>query len=256
MSTFPTFNELQRGSAFITLRLIVGVVAAVSVSACGTSDKSLGVQVCCGESSSGPTLQPDTPPAVPTTSDDTSAILQYAQYCYRDSRLPEALAWLDTALVAHSRDPRLYWARGHVLFAMRQYLDAETSYGRAGLYGMPDSYLVYQLGEIKWKTGRYHEAIEVFQRGLTYFPENACILNSMGISYMYLGDNTKALSFYDRAISADPKVPFFYDNRSGIRRALGDEEGAINDMIAFRNLSRPPSSTGYRPLVERGLINY
>ena len=66
--------------------------------------------------------------------------------------------------------------------------------------------ILWNLAEAYFKTGKYPEAIEHWDRMLYYDKANAKALYMIGLSYQRKGDKEKGQQLCDRAIEMDPSL--------------------------------------------------
>ena len=69
-----------------------------------------------------------------------------------------------------------------------------------------DMALLWNLANANYKTGKYDEAIEYWDRMLYYDKENAKPLYMIGICYLKKGDKAKGEQLCDKAIQMDPSL--------------------------------------------------
>ncbi|HTE12535.1 MAG TPA: tetratricopeptide repeat protein, partial [Chitinophagaceae bacterium] len=65
---------------------------------------------------------------------------------------------------------------------------------------------LYSVGEMHYKTGKYQEAIDYWDRILTYDKQNAKALYMIGMAYQKKGDQDKGMQLCDQAIKMDPTL--------------------------------------------------
>lgn len=69
-----------------------------------------------------------------------------------------------------------------------------------------DLELLYSIAEVHYKTGKYQEAIDYWDRILGYDKQNARALYMIGLSYQKKGDKAKGQQLCDKAIEMDPSL--------------------------------------------------
>ncbi len=75
------------------------------------------------------------------------------------------------------------------------------------------SYLLYyNLGIVFMKTERYSEAAAAFESALKIKSRDSDILTEAGSAYQALGENDKALSYYERALETAEDKSVVYNN--------------------------------------------
>jgi tetratricopeptide (TPR) repeat protein len=69
-----------------------------------------------------------------------------------------------------------------------------------------DITLLYSIAELHYKTGKYQEAIDYWDKILGYDKQNAKALYMIGLSYQKKGDKDKGMQLCDQAIKMDPTL--------------------------------------------------
>lgn len=100
------------------------------------------------------------------------------------------------------------------------------------------------------------KALDVIEKALSNWPDDATLLSERGVIYFHLGKKSLALLDMDKAIELEPENPYRYSSRAFIKDSLGDVEGAIHDYekaialdpddaIAYNNLGLLLEKQGY-----------
>lgn len=100
------------------------------------------------------------------------------------------------------------------------------------------------------------KALDVIEKALSNWPDDATLLSERGVIYFHLGKKSLALLDMDMAIELEPENPYRYSSRAFIKDSLGDVEGAIRDYekaiaidpedaIAYNNLGLLLEKLGY-----------
>jgi tetratricopeptide (TPR) repeat protein len=76
----------------------------------------------------------------------------------------------------------------------------------------------------------YKKAIEDYNKGLEFDPENENIYNNRGIAKLALKDLQGAIDDYNQALKVNPKSTYALMNRSNAKIVSGDIKGAIKDL--------------------------
>jgi tetratricopeptide (TPR) repeat protein len=87
--------------------------------------------------------------------------------------------------------------------------------------------------------GRLREASDAAASALEFAPPDAALLDAIGGTLNFAGNQHGALMAYDRAVTLSPEQPHFLFNRAAIYRFLGNLEAAEQDydrVIALRPL--------------------
>lgn len=126
-------------------------------------------------------------------------------YLYRITGLTEEAARILKGIVAAGRD----YADVHFNLAEiareRGDLDgARREYGRALGMKPDDLKLGSAFASMEMKSGRFVEALAIFEALLEFHPGNAGLLNNIGLVREAMGDPRAALESYSLAIEADP----------------------------------------------------
>ncbi|NOY38754.1 MAG: tetratricopeptide repeat protein [Nitrospirae bacterium] len=95
-----------------------------------------------------------------------------------------------------------------------------------------------ELGNILMDTGRFREAIDVYEKILEINPENVDVRVDLGTCYRNSGDPERAAGEYRKALSYDPKNVYAHRNL-GIVLAydLGMTEEAITEFETYLKLA-------------------
>ncbi|VAX28947.1 hypothetical protein MNBD_NITROSPIRAE02-508 [hydrothermal vent metagenome] len=101
-----------------------------------------------------------------------------------------------------------------------------------------------ELGNLLMDTGRFREAIEVYEKILEINPGNVDVRVDLGTCYRNSGDPERAAGEYRKALSYDPKNPYAHRNL-GIVLAydLGRTEEAIAEFETYLELAPDVSDT-------------
>lgn len=85
------------------------------------------------------------------------------------------------------------------------------------------------LGLIKHKRNEHEKAIEIFEKALTYAPENIENHNNLALCYAGIGNYSKAIELLEKAVAKNPKG-FMYSNLGLQYRNNKDIEKAIDSF--------------------------
>jgi tetratricopeptide (TPR) repeat protein len=90
-------------------------------------------------------------------------------------------------------------------FELGKYEEAEKWLNRARAMDKTKTASEYNLGRIAFETGRYEEAIRLFDHILEKDSENILALKAAAYTWIKLGDLEKAEAFYDRVLALVPE---------------------------------------------------
>jgi len=83
------------------------------------------------------------------------------------------------------------------------------------------------LGVCFKEMGRYRQALEVLEKGLSIDPARTDILNLMGFCRFKLGDHEKAIEHFKTLLDLDPSSAIDYANIAVNYREMGDTQKAV-----------------------------
>jgi tetratricopeptide (TPR) repeat protein len=125
------------------------------------------------------------------------------------------------------------------------YTAAITAYTQA-LSAWPDLAAVYpKLGRLYLRTQAYSRARYVLEKAAQLYPDDADILNDLGVAFFYLGRFDRAAAQFDAALALSADYAPAHFNRSLCRRAMSDETGAQSALDSFLQL-RPEDPRGLK----------
>jgi tetratricopeptide (TPR) repeat protein len=96
------------------------------------------------------------------------------------------------------------------------------------------------MGSGLYEAGRYREAAAAFERVTVLQPDNVIAYQQVGVSYQSMGENDRALEFYQKALAIRP-YPQAYSNIGAIYHQRGDYAKAVEayqQAIALRPNAR------------------
>ena len=70
-----------------------------------------------------------------------------------------------------------------------------------------------KLGDEAYKKQLYDEAIDYYTKAVVFIPQDKVTMQKIANTYKLLGNNTKAISFYDKILIIDPKNADAYFNK-------------------------------------------
>jgi tetratricopeptide (TPR) repeat protein len=95
-----------------------------------------------------------------------------------------------------------------------------------------------QRGRELLKKGQLRESIEELGEAIRLDPGLSLAYNARGFAYYLSHETRRATADLDDAIRLNPKYVNAYQNRSIVRRAMGDAAGSAADAAKVRELSR------------------
>lgn len=101
----------------------------------------------------------------------------------------------------------------------------------------------------KMGTQQYREAISLLDEVLRASPTRHEAINMRGAAYFSLGEHSKALEDFSKAVALDSSLYKYYYNRGNVLRALNDAGRAIEDYTRAIRLD----ATHYEVYLNRGL---
>ncbi len=136
---------------------------------------------------------------------------------------------------------------------IKGHMDTDVADGLAQSAEKSPADIYVQLGIAYMQEGQFVTALKKLRRGLELDPENANVHNMMGLLYEQLNDNKRATSYFDSAVSLNPKDPYIRNARATHYCKLGEYAEAETDFnIASDN---PIYSTPWVALTNAGLCS-
>jgi tetratricopeptide (TPR) repeat protein len=105
---------------------------------------------------------------------------------------------------------------------------------RAAPAAKPSAQELYREGHAMLQRGEFKEATAKLAQAAALDPGNALIWNALGYGRMKLERYKEALAALDKAIELKPRYKNAYENRSAVKKLLGDGSGAARDRIKAR----------------------
>jgi len=105
-------------------------------------------------------------------------------------------------------DPSLANLYGYLLAEKGEQLDlAETLLGKALGLEPENGYYLDSLGWIRYKKGRYREALAIFLKAVDRVGDDAVVWEHLGDTFLRLNEPAKALEAYEKSLAIDPAGP-------------------------------------------------
>ena len=159
----------------------------------------------------------------------------YGKYCTwtqaeRYKKLIEIQALLEEAGQTEARKAQLWFERGLLLAAAREYEKAILSWDKA-LEFKPDYHEAWNnRGNALFNLGRYEEAINSFERALEIKLDYDAAWYNRGIALGNLGRYEEAINSYDKALEIKPDKDAAWNHRGIALGNLGRYEEAITSF--------------------------
>lgn len=99
-----------------------------------------------------------------------------------------------------------------------------------------DALLLGGLADAYFEARRYPEAIPLYERALTLAPGDADVLNDLGLSKFYVGDNDAALTSVTAATEADPSFKHAWLSKGFILLSMGRLDEAVAPLHKVKEL--------------------
>lgn len=106
---------------------------------------------------------------------------------------------------------------------------ASDAFSQAQVYGDNPVIAFYQ-GFSQQALGNYGEAISAYERALVDAPENAVLLNNLGMCHYFMNDTERSLGYLARAIQADDSNVRAQVNLGLVNYSLGRYRSAIKPL--------------------------
>jgi len=112
--------------------------------------------------------------------------------------------------------------------------------------------LAYWLGRKLTQESRFDEAVTQFNKAVLLTPTLALAFNARAYAYIRLKRFGEALADLDQALNLNPSYINAYQNRSVVRRLLGNRAGADADLVKAKELlsaqGQLPVSAPHKPI--------
>ena len=147
-----------------------------------------------------------------------------------NGRTDEAEGPLQKALELEPGQPAALISLGAVASARKDLTGAETRYREAMASAPQDWQPVAELGQLFYKSARYPEAIDAWERCAKLVEDNATIYRNLGAAYHALDRTDEAARAFQQALQIEPTAPV-YNNLGTLRFFQGRYADAV---AAFR----------------------
>lgn len=111
---------------------------------------------------------------------------------------------------------------------------------------------LYNLGVIRDREGRTHEALDFFEEALVKDPRHDRAWFNKARSHFLMGDLQKARFSYGKTLEINPQTPLAFLNLAKIAHLMGDPESAVKNIEAgFRILPGHSEMKAWREKIRR-----
>lgn len=161
-----------------------------------------------------------------------SAYVDLAVLLIGKDRLDEAVEYFNKAIAIDPNSPDIYYYIGNAYYNKGMFkeayesfkkifqIDADKNFSYISHLGIRGELTLTMLQATAIQLGMYREAIEYGARVLEMNPQNAPVLNNMGIVYMALGERRLGKEYFEKALLASPGFVKALDN---LERCLKEE---------------------------------
>lgn len=164
-----------------------------------------------------------------------------ANLLYGNDQYSRALSDIDNAIkFTPAADTDLlsqeYSLRANIYIMLDRYSDALPDITEALNYDPASYALLYQKANIEFQLGMFAEAKEDYRK--LGRMQNRSLESLVGLSQVAIRENNYGLAneYIDQAVNLFPNEPDIYLRRADIRRQLGNNVGAVEDMIMALSL--------------------
>ena len=139
---------------------------------------------------------------------DLKAALAYAKNLKAAGHKEQAFGVLQDTAVLHGDSKELASEMGRLALEFEHIAAAEKMLAMADDPTKPDWRVISARGTVMAKQSKYDEAIPLFERALTVSPNQASVMNNLGMAHIANGNPVKAEEMLRRAVatSNDPKI--------------------------------------------------
>lgn len=121
----------------------------------------------------------------------------------------------------------------------REQLDSAKIYYKKAITDNPSEPIYYDnLKKAIEKGGDQQELKLFFDQLAAAFPQDHNFMNEIGVYYHHQSEYTKAISFYDRAISLEPNLSIYWENRGLAYEQLQEYDKAEKDYLKALELGK------------------
>lgn len=148
----------------------------------------------------------------------SEAVANLAQVLLAQNHVSEARTLLESALADHVESADVYFETGVLEAAAKNWDRARFAFSKTIAMDPRRDEAMANLGNVSFQQGLLDEAIAQYERAARIAPRNASYLATLGSLYLNgKGDFAQALTYYRRAVAADPYGPKAKDLQDLIR---------------------------------------
>lgn len=148
----------------------------------------------------------------------------------------KALQEFDTAL-AIKDDPRSHINKGAAYVMLKKFTDAKSEYEYVLKDNPENAEALYGLGNVEYKQGNKHVAVDLYKKALAINPEYTNALNNLGGLYIELEDWDSAIDVLQQSLRLQPDFPESFYNLGGAYESKGlftEAEQAYRSALSLR----------------------
>jgi Flp pilus assembly protein TadD len=109
---------------------------------------------------------------------------------------------------------------------------------RAATASGGSSQQLYKDGRALLQLDQFAAASAKFTQASTLDPGNPQVWNALGYCHLRQKNYKEALEAFDKAIALNPRYQNAFENRSAVKRLLGDDSGSARDRIEAQLLAK------------------
>lgn len=181
---------------------------------------------------------------------DLKAALAYAKNLKAAGHKEQAFGVLQDIAVLHGDSKELASEMGRLALEFDNIAGAEKLLAMADDPMKPDWRVISARGTVLAKQSKYEDAIPMFERALTVSPNQASVMNNLGMAHIANGNPAKAEEMLRRAVAAsnDPKMKQNlalvlglqgkHDEAKTVRASTGVAETASADTDYIKRMAK------------------
>jgi tetratricopeptide (TPR) repeat protein len=150
-----------------------------------------------------------------------------ARAAYETGQTQRALDILKDLLAGDPTYAPAHQALGQIHMARGDWVNAESSFGRAGKLDPDDYEAHFGQGTALTMLGKFREAAAAYHRALVARPASPEASLSLATTYLRLNENRNALAFAEKAVELDPENGVARANLGAVYERLGRYADAV-----------------------------
>ena len=153
--------------------------------------------------------------------------------------LKNAIDEFDLAIKFNPKNPNIYRKKGLVLFTMRRLDEAKTNFEKAISLNPQDTQAYINLGMVNYTSGNHKEARLDWEKSITLKTDDndGKALNNIGNIFKNEKNLDKAIEYYNKAITFEPRNTIFLYNLGNSYRLAGDFKQAEVTLLKSLDLN-------------------